>query len=232
MSQPTARIVSASSPNFSAEVIPVEFVVLHYTAADLRRTLRIFADRACKVCAHFVLDTDGTIYDLGGFWDGDILKGAHAGVSRIEIDGTVYTSLNSMSIGVEIVNLNGNLFPYTDAQYASLETLLAHLLRRFPNLSRPCRILGHETIGRFAGKCDPGVLIRLAPRARASGANPPPESFYPPVHPPRRGLRQGFSARRTRPGRRGLVALKQRARKPHQASPIPELTCSRGVNPR
>lgn len=149
-----------SSPNFSPEIIPVEFCILHYTAADLRRTLDIFSDRNRKVCAHFVLDTNGTVYDLGDFLTGPINKGAHAGESVLNIDGVEYTSLNNMSIGIEIVNLNGNLFPYTDSQYKALFELLAALIHRFPALRQPSRIIGHEQIAGFRGKCDPGVKFQ------------------------------------------------------------------------
>ncbi|MBX3021292.1 MAG: N-acetylmuramoyl-L-alanine amidase [Bdellovibrionales bacterium] len=149
-----------SSPNFSPDLIPVEFVVLHYTAADLRRTMDIFGDPARKVCAHFVLDTDGTVYDLGGFLTGPVKKGAHAGESFLTIDGTQHTALNANSIGIEIVNLNGNLFPYTDAQYAALEELLKALVQRFAILKQPSRIIGHEQIAGHRGKCDPGVQFQ------------------------------------------------------------------------
>jgi N-acetyl-anhydromuramyl-L-alanine amidase AmpD len=146
-----------SSPNFAAEEIPVEFAILHYTAGDLRRTMDFFTDANRKVCAHFVLDTDGCVYDLGHFWNGPIRQGAHAGVSRYLIDGQELTAFNKMSVGIEIINLNGNLFEYTDAQYESLHEILKHFLARFPLLRRPGRILGHEHIAGFRGKCDPGI---------------------------------------------------------------------------
>ena len=150
---------SYSSPNFSPETIAVDFVILHYTAADLKRTMEIFGDPARKVCAHFVMDLDGTIYDLGQFLDGPIRLGAHAGVSRLEREGRTLTALNKMSIGIEIVNLNGNLLPYTEAQYIALDELLRHLIQRFPELSKPGHITGHEQIAGFRGKCDPGRLF-------------------------------------------------------------------------
>ena len=150
------RILAAQSPNFSPLSIDPEFLVLHYTACDLQRTLAIFADREKKVCAHFVLAPDGTLYDLGGFWDGPILQGAHAGVSRFHLDGKDWERLNTCSIGVEIVNLNGNLFPYTDAQYHSLAEIARHIAARFPKLADPARVVGHEHIAGFRGKVDPG----------------------------------------------------------------------------
>jgi N-acetyl-anhydromuramyl-L-alanine amidase AmpD len=78
------------------------------------------------------------------------------------LGGLERTAFNMFSIGIEIINLNGNLFPYTEAQYAALTELLAHLIRRFPVLARAGRIVGHEDIAGFRGKCDPGVLFDWA----------------------------------------------------------------------
>ena len=40
------------SPNFDAVQIPVEFLVLHYTAENLQDTLEIFKDTNRKVSSH------------------------------------------------------------------------------------------------------------------------------------------------------------------------------------
>ncbi|MGE3262104.1 MAG: N-acetylmuramoyl-L-alanine amidase [Bacteriovoracia bacterium] len=151
------RILPASSPNFSGNKIEPEFVVLHYTACDLERALAIFANRESKVCAHFVLAPNGDLYDYGNFWEGPIFQGAHAGDSHYELAGKRFERLNANSIGVEIVNLNGNLFPYSDPQYESLGQLLRHFAQRFPQLGDPERIIGHEHIAGFRGKVDPGL---------------------------------------------------------------------------
>jgi N-acetyl-anhydromuramyl-L-alanine amidase AmpD len=150
------RILAAQSPNFQPKEIQPEFLVLHYTACSLERALAIFADRDRKVCAHFVLDADGTLYDLGGFWDGPILQGAHAGESYFQLGNQRFERLNLCSIGIEIVNLNGNIFPYPGAQYEALDGIIRHLSSRFPQLSDPNRIVGHEQIAGFRGKVDPG----------------------------------------------------------------------------
>lgn len=147
------------SPNFSASEIPVDFLVLHYTACDLSRTLEIFKDTERKVSAHFVLDTDGTVYDLGDFLNGPILRAAHAGKSHLEVEGVKYVNFNQFSIGIEIINLNGNLLKYTEEQYSALAELVRHLQKRFPNLNNPERIVGHEHIAHYRGKADPGVLF-------------------------------------------------------------------------
>src|SRR4051812_10806401 len=111
-----SKIQDHSSPAFAHEEIPVEFLVLHYTACTLEETLRLFCGPDAKVCAHFVIATSGTLHDLGRFWTGPIRKGAHAGASGFEVQGKKWESFNSFSIGVELVNFNGNLFQYTEEQ--------------------------------------------------------------------------------------------------------------------
>ena len=145
------------SPNLASNQIPVEFVVLHYTACSLERTLEIFFDPDRKVCSHFVIAPDGGIHDLGGFFDGPILQAAHAGQSRFELAGVAWEKFNEFSVGIEIVNLNGNILDYTEAQYGALATLLSRLKSRFPKLLDPNRVVGHEHIAGFRGKADPGV---------------------------------------------------------------------------
>lgn len=150
-------IRNVDSPNFDKEEISVDFLVVHYTACSLEKTLEIFTDRAKKVCAHFVINTDGALYDLGRFWNGPIRRGAHAGVSRYEMDGKIYEKFNEFSIGVELVNFNGNYLDFPKAQYVTLSKLIRHMSDRFVLLNDPNRIVGHEHIAGFRGKIDPGL---------------------------------------------------------------------------
>ncbi len=147
------------TPNIPPLEIDVEFLILHYTACDLEKTLEIFLDQNRKVSSHFVLDTNGDLYDLGNFLSGPIYQGAHAGVSRIEVDGKVFEAINTCSIGIEIINLNGNIFAYTDAQYDALIETIKKLQKRFPKLLDANRIVGHEHIAFFRGKVDPGLMF-------------------------------------------------------------------------
>src|SRR5690242_7453695 len=103
------NVKKVNSPNFSNEEISVEFIVIHYTACSLEDTLKIFCTSEKQVCAHFVIDTDGTLYDLGDFLNGPIKKGAHAGKSSFQLRGRSWEAFNTFSIGVELVNFNGNL---------------------------------------------------------------------------------------------------------------------------
>ncbi len=149
-------LIDIHSPNFKPEVIPVEFVVIHYTGCSLTETLRLFTSSTVGTCAHFVIDIGGATYDLGHFINGEIKRGAHAGESFLDVDGKRWEKFNFFSIGIELVNLNGNLFSYPDAQIASLLKLLLHLGKRFASLRQPERIVGHEHIAGYRGKVDPG----------------------------------------------------------------------------
>lgn len=145
------------SPNFADDIIPAEFVVIHYTGCSLSKTLEIFTNEKSRVCAHFVIDEVGVCFDLGNFLSGPIRKGAHAGRSYLKSGGLRVESFNDFSVGIELVNLNGNLFDYPDAQYESLAELLSVLQKRFVTLKNSNRIVGHEHIAFWRGKSDPGI---------------------------------------------------------------------------
>jgi N-acetylmuramoyl-L-alanine amidase len=144
------------SPNFSNLVIPVDFVVLHFTAASLERTLKIFMDPATEVSAHLVIDRDGSVHELVDCLNGEAKRAWHAGRSRYESARGAFEGFNDRSIGIELVNLNGNIFPYTERQYAALFRIIETLKSVYPNLSDPDSIVGHEQVAGFRGKSDPG----------------------------------------------------------------------------
>lgn len=144
------------SPNHDPQPIAVEFLVLHYTAASLPNTLAIFNDPQRKVSSHLVIDVNGDVYETVRCWDGMAYGAWHAGKSRWH-DGTKeWVDLNHAAIGIEIVNLNGQVFPFTEAQYESLSFIVKHLQSLYPALQRAERVLGHEHIASFRGKADPG----------------------------------------------------------------------------
>ncbi|WP_201772462.1 N-acetylmuramoyl-L-alanine amidase [Endozoicomonas elysicola] len=141
--------------NWDDWLIPVDYLVIHYTAVDLQDTLDIFMNPESCVSSHLVIDTDGAIYELVDCLSGQACRGWHAGVSHWEgVQG-----LNDCSIGIELVNYNGNVFPFTDAQYQSLHQVVARFKEHYPNLRDPQRVIGHEHISGFRGKADPGVLF-------------------------------------------------------------------------
>ncbi len=167
------------SPNCDPRPIVVELLVLHATAADLATTLRLLADPEHGASAHLVVAEDGEAYELVPCLTEPARRAWHAGRSRwIEGEGS-WENLNDWSIGIELVNRNGNLFAYTDAQYTALARLIDELRGRYPALDDPGRVVGHEHIAGFRGKVDPGFqfdwvrLFREAyPQRRAPARQP------------------------------------------------------------
>ena len=154
------RITSYKSPNFHKTSIGVEFVILHYTAQNLQSTLDIFLNPKSKVSSHLIIDEQGLLYKLVKCWNGICYKAYHAGRSFwIDSSSKKWSSFNSFSIGIEMVNLNGNIFNYTKKQYETLFQTLDHLKLTYPKLQNPERILGHEHIAGFRHKSDPGYLF-------------------------------------------------------------------------
>ena len=149
------KVNKIETVNQTPQVIPVEFLVLHYTAVDLRETLAILTDPDSGASAHLVIDTDGQVYELVECLDGRALRAWHAGVSR----WLHWQGLNDCAIGIELVNFNGNVFPFTDAQYHSLQLVLRQLQTHYPKLYDHERIIGHEHIAGFRGKADPGLCF-------------------------------------------------------------------------
>lgn len=150
--QPTAlpasnNIIQYPSKNWnSRRGQRIVFLIEHYTAENKEAALKRLTDPAAQVSSHYLVDEEGTIYQLVaeenrawhaglGFWDG-------------------YTDINSVSIGIEIVN-PGNA-PYTQAQMASVQALSLDIAQR--HAIPPTQILGHSDVAVTARnhKSDPG----------------------------------------------------------------------------
>jgi hypothetical protein len=127
-----------------------------------RARWRFSPTRRAKAAAHLVLDVDGALYECVPCWEGEALRGWHAGVSRWHDGATQWEALNDWSIGIEIVNYNGNIIPFTDAQYTALEEIVGHLRRDYPALDRADAVLGHEQIAGFPRQGRPWLAVRLA----------------------------------------------------------------------
>lgn len=147
------------SPNFDPTEITIQFLVLHYTATNLKKTLEIFKNPKALVSSHIVIDTDGTIYEVVPCLEGKCFKAWHSGNSHWKTKQKKWQQFNNFSMGVELVNNNGNLFKYTKQQYLALQVLLKKLKKLYVNLQNPKRILGHEHIAGDRGKVDPGYYF-------------------------------------------------------------------------
>ena len=136
----------------------MEFLVLHYTSVSLAKTLEIFQNPKAKASAHLVIDQSGEIYELVSCLNGLCHKAWHAGGTHFSPAGTttILQGFNNFSIGIELVNYNGNFYPYTKEQYEALQALLKELKTYYPALKDPNRVLGHEHIASHRGKVDPG----------------------------------------------------------------------------
>lgn len=97
-----------------------------------------------RVSAHLLIDRQGAIVQCVPF----DRRAWHAGVSSWR--GRV--SCNRFSIGIELEGTEST--PYSEAQYAALQSVLAALMQRYPALG-PDTIVGHAEIAPER-KRDPG----------------------------------------------------------------------------
>ena len=131
--------------------ITVDMVILHYTGM---KTGRAALDRLCdpeaKVSAHYLIDEDGTTWQMVE----ENRRAWHAGFSH----WSGAANINDRSIGIEIVN-PGHEFGYRafpEEQMAAVEELLAQILER--HRVSPARVVGHSDIAPTR-KQDPGELF-------------------------------------------------------------------------
>ena len=141
------------SPNYDhrPKQFVVDMLVLHYTGMqDCRSALERLCDSQSKVSAHYLIDEDGICYQLVS----ELNRAWHAGRSSWKNE----TDINSLSIGIELVN-PGHELGYKDfpeQQLLSLEHLIFDIKTRYkiPNH----RILGHSDVAPLRKK-DPGELF-------------------------------------------------------------------------
>ncbi len=148
-------IVPSLSPNYNQREFPtqggrrrVAMIILHYTdvpTADEARAL--MQDPAHKACAHYLVDTNGTIEQLVS----DDHRAWHAGTSFWAGE----EDINSLSIGIEIQNAGhrGGSEPYPLEQIKAVTALCRHLMAKH-DIDREA-VLAHSDVAP-ARKIDPG----------------------------------------------------------------------------
>ncbi|MBV9552376.1 MAG: N-acetylmuramoyl-L-alanine amidase [Alphaproteobacteria bacterium] len=153
------------SPNHDsrAEVVAgiprIDMLVLHYTGMQsAAAALDRLCDPEAKVSAHYLVEEDGAVWRLVS----EERRAWHAGASFWMGEST----LNSVSIGVEIVN-PGHEWGYRtfpEPQMLAVETLCSDIVarRRIPSY----RVVGHSDIAPTR-KTDPGELFDWPRLARA-----------------------------------------------------------------
>jgi len=161
------------SPNHDARgeppnLPPINTLVLHYTGMrSAEEAIERLCDPAARVSAHYVVEEDGTIWNLVP----ELRRAWHAGVSCLEGGH----GLNTFSIGIEIVN-PGHEWGYRafpEPQMAAVQALCRTILAR--HRIPPHRIVGHSDIAPDR-KSDPGELFEWPRLARAGiGLWPDPD---------------------------------------------------------
>ena len=146
-----------TSPHHEAVKISVEFLILHYTAMSAEKTLEYFQKPLSKVSSHLVIDREGQLFETVPCLEGSCFKAYHAGHSAFTDERNTWKQLNDCSIGIELVNWNGNFFPYTKKQYEALREVFTLVKSFYPALKQPKRVVGHEHIAGYRGKVDPGI---------------------------------------------------------------------------
>ncbi len=94
---------------------PPNLIILHHTGGSLKITLETFSDPNIGTSSHYVLDKDGTLYNI---------------VPDLEIANHA-KGLNNRAIGIEIVNKGHKSDPYTKEQYESIKRLITHLTETY-----------------------------------------------------------------------------------------------------
>ena len=150
-----------ASPNYnSRDGAAIDMLVLHYTGMEsAAAALEKLCDPEAEVSAHYLIDEDGTVYQLVD----EAARAWHAGVASWRGE----TNINSRSIGIELVN-PGHEFGYRafpEAQIAALIPLCRHIVRRHDIPAR--NAVGHSDVAP-ARKTDPGELFDWA-RLAAEG---------------------------------------------------------------
>jgi N-acetylmuramoyl-L-alanine amidase len=149
------------SPNHNPRPAPgrVDMLVLHYTGMKTAaEAIDRLCDPAAKVSSHYVVEEDGTVWQLVQ----ETERAWHAGESSWQ--GT--RDVNGASIGIEIVNPGHDwgYRPFPEAQMAALEALARGILARHPIPAD--RVVGHSDVAPRR-KQDPGELFDWRRLARA-----------------------------------------------------------------
>ncbi|NBN95700.1 MAG: N-acetylmuramoyl-L-alanine amidase [Verrucomicrobia bacterium] len=133
----------------------VTCLILHHTAGSLPSSLEILQgkDPKHKVGVHYVVTDEPKPRVIRMVPEN--LAAYHAGKSA----WGKLTNLNQNSIGIEIINYDGNVYTYSDAQAEILFALCAEIIRRHD--IKPWNVLAHSDIA-VGRKVDPGLKFPWA----------------------------------------------------------------------
>lgn len=184
--------------------------------------LERLCDPNCEVSAHYLIDRDGTCFQMVA----EEMRAWHAGAGG----WAGLADINSRSIGIELVNTGAEPFPAP--QMRALEGLLAQIMARW--CIAPVDVIGHSDMAPER-KQDPGPRFDWRALARAGLAVWPetaadPVEFdacltrigYPPA--PAQDRLAAFRAR-FRPGGFGPLCAQDRQRAASVARAFEQMRC-------
>jgi N-acetyl-anhydromuramyl-L-alanine amidase AmpD len=138
---------------------------------DLDKILALFEQNG--VSAHYIIDRNGQIYELVS----EQRVAYHAGKGKLPFSPSFENSMNGHSIGIEMTaigsekdmmmfmskeryaQIDKKFIGFTNAQYESLNWLLADIMSRYPDIRKDRQhIVGHSEYATLR-RTDPGELF-------------------------------------------------------------------------
>ncbi len=168
---PAGLRIEQGADSLGSEIrkVPVQALILHHTGGNLAGSYDVLQGRKSshRVGIHYLVTDENPPRIIAMVPETKVAY--HAGKSGWrQFDG-----LNQPSIGIEIINLDGNIHRYPAAQQELVAKLCADILRRHPSI-KPTEVLAHSDIA-IGRKIDPGLLFPWAEfAARGIGAWPLP----------------------------------------------------------
>jgi len=150
---------------------PVTILVLHHTAGSLPSSLETLQgkDPKHRVGVHYVVTDEAKPRVIRMV--SESMAAFHAGKSS----WGMLEGLNQHSIGIEVINYDGNVYPYSDAQADIIFALCAEIIRRHD--IKPWNVVAHSDIA-VGRKIDPGSKFPWAKLAKLGvGASPLPDEL-------------------------------------------------------
>jgi N-acetyl-anhydromuramyl-L-alanine amidase AmpD len=128
---------------------PITCLILHHTAGSLPSSLEILQgkDPKHKVGVHYVVTDEPKPRVIRMV--PEALAAYHAGKSA----WGQLIGLNQHSIGIEIINYDGNVYPYSEAQADIIFALCDEIIKRHD--IKPWNVIGHSDVS-VGRKVDPG----------------------------------------------------------------------------
>ncbi len=135
---------------------PITMLILHHTAGSLASSYDVLQGRLPhhQVGIHYLVTDEPQPRVIRMVpEDREAFHAGHSAWRNLE-------SLNQYSIGIEIVNLDGNVHPYPAAQKEVVLKLCEDILKRNPGI-KPTEVLAHSDIA-VGRKIDPGSFFPWA----------------------------------------------------------------------